>query len=240
MAGDRYEDKPHLQQQRREECEKEIEFIETKLARLRVLYDQYFMGVEKLEPMTPRIEIEKTLLRSKVTSLGSTVQRFKFRALQQRFTSYCGYWDRLIRLIEEGRIRRGIVGVATRKDEAGDDYSPEAPLAARRKRFKRDIFRGEEAAGTQVGAAAAEAALAAAPPPEERNEFRPDEVDAIYQKLVRDKTQAGEAVDKLSRDVVSRSLDRVVAKLQGKDVRIKVALKDGAITMVAVLKKPNP
>ncbi|GEM_PF-2134466 len=220
--ADRYEDKPHLQQQRREECERELDLIETKLARLRVLYDQYFMGVEKLEPMSARMDIEKTLLRSKIQSLGSTVQRFRFRALQQRFTSYCGYWDRIVRLIEEGRIRRGIVGVAARKAGVADEETA-APLSAMRKRFKREIFRGDEEA---------------APPSEQRTEFRADEVDAIFGKLVAEKTAAGESVEKLSRDVVARSLEKVMAKLGNQDVRIKIAKKDGAVSMVAVLKKP--
>ncbi len=227
MAADRYEDKPQLQQQRRDDCEKELDLIENKLARLRVLYDQYFMGVEKLEPMSPRIEIEKTLLRSKVISMGSTVQRFRFRALQQRFTSYCGYWDRIVRLIEEGRIRRGIVGVGARKTQPGDSLQPDMPLSAMRKRFKRDIFKGDEAPDK---AAAAQAAP-------ERDEFRVDEVDAIYQRLLREKTAAGEAVDKLSRDVISRSLDRVAEKLAGQDVRIKIAKKEGGVSIVAVVKK---
>lgn len=229
MAADRYEDKPQLQQQRREDCEKELDLIENKLARLRVLYDQYFMGVEKLEPMSLRMEIEKTLLRSKIPAMGSTVQRFKFRALQQRFTSYCGYWDRLVRLIEEGRIRRGIVGVAARK-EPTDVPAQELPLSAKRKRFKRDIFRGDEAAAAPGAPAQAE----------QRSEFRLDEVEAIFAKLVNEKTAAGESVDKLSKEVVSRSLERVMAKLPGQDVRIKIAKKDGVISMVAVLKKPAP
>lgn len=229
MAADRYEDKPQLQQQRREECEKELDFIETKLARLRVLYDQYFMGVEKLEPMSARIEIEKTLLRSKISSLGSTVQRFRFRALQQRFTSYCGYWDRLVRLIEEGRIRRGIVGVAKRPDATGDEEGPDMPLSSKRKRFKRDIFRGDQEQPAEATAA----------PQPEREEFKLDEVEAIYQRLVKEKSAAGEAVDKLSKEVISRSLERVAEKLAGQDVRIKIAKKDGAVSIVAVVKKSN-
>lgn len=228
MAADRYEDKPQLQQQRREECEKELDFIETKLARLRVLYDQYFMGVEKLEPMSARLEIEKTLLRSKIASLGSTVQRFRFRALQQRFTSYCGYWDRLVRLIEEGRIRRGIVGVAKRSDSQDDNGGPDMPLSSKRKRFKRDIFRGDQEPPREVPALT---------PAGDREEFKLDEVDAIFQRLLKEKSAAGEAVDKLSRDVISRSLERVAEKLAGQDVRIKIARKDGTVSMVAVVKK---
>ena len=36
------------------EIDKALEDLETRIERLRALYEQYFMGFEKIEPQTPR------------------------------------------------------------------------------------------------------------------------------------------------------------------------------------------
>jgi len=249
MAADRFEDKPRAESQRREECEKELDLLDTKLARLRVLYDQYFMGVEKLEPMTLRIEVEKTLLRSRIPSLGSTVQRFRFRALQHRFTSYCGFWDRIVRLIEEGRIRRGVKGTQYRPKEPQLD-AVEEPLAARKRRFKRSDLGGEEGSEAANGMASGsqpkldpQAVSATAPPsptPPAKGQsldFHPTDIDSIYERFRVEKETAGQSTDKVTRELLAKSIDRIVTQLPGKEIRIRVTNKDGAISLAAVVKK---
>lgn len=247
--ADRFEEKQRADITRKEDCEKELDLIETKLARLRVLYDQYFMGVEKLEPMSPRTEIEKMLLRSRVGSLGTTVQRFRFRALQHRFTSYCGFWDRIVRLIEEGRIRRGIVGVGASLPKPPDEDSPDEPLSARRRRFKRDIFRGDEeqqsgAAGPQdtpqVPAQlpqASQVSLSPTAPASGPTDFSPADLDAIYSSFITAKSNVGEDTQKITKDLLGRSIERIVSKLPGKEVRIRVINREGSVSLSAVVKK---
>jgi hypothetical protein len=145
MGQDRVEERFKVSQAQKDKFEQELEQLDQKISRLRVLYDQYFMGIEKLEPLQWRTEIAKMLLTSRVPASGTTVLRFRFRALQQRFTSYCGYWDRIVRLIEEGRIRRGIPGHAetsgmSAAQTPSDDeqrFGPAEALIAKRRRFRR-------------------------------------------------------------------------------------------------------
>ena len=39
------------------EIERELDDLETRIDRLRALYEQYFLGIEKMEPLTARKEV---------------------------------------------------------------------------------------------------------------------------------------------------------------------------------------
>ena len=43
------------------EIERELEELESRIERLRALYEQYFMGIEKLEPQIPRKDVERRI-----------------------------------------------------------------------------------------------------------------------------------------------------------------------------------
>ena len=73
---------------------------------LRTLYEQYFAGVEKLQPLRKRDAFERALRTSKLGSATKPTVRFKFGTIQQRFASYRNYWDRVLRQIEEGTFKR--------------------------------------------------------------------------------------------------------------------------------------
>ena len=73
---------------------------------LRTVYEQYFAGVEKRQPMQKRQAYERALLKSKLGSATKPTVRFQFSTIQQRFASYRTYWDRVLRQIEEGTFKR--------------------------------------------------------------------------------------------------------------------------------------
>ncbi|MBI5478773.1 MAG: hypothetical protein HY906_07960, partial [Deltaproteobacteria bacterium] len=45
-----------------ENLEDILEALEQKIDRLKVLYDQYFMGIEKVEPLVVRKDVNRTIL----------------------------------------------------------------------------------------------------------------------------------------------------------------------------------
>jgi hypothetical protein len=83
--------------------------LELRVDRLRALYDQYFMGIEKLEPMVPRKDVERRFQVLRKEQIRNTAVRFKFQTVLQRYNTYQTYWMRICRQIEEGTYRRDVL-----------------------------------------------------------------------------------------------------------------------------------
>ncbi len=80
--------------------------LETRLDRLRALYEQYFMGIERLEPQVPRKDVERRFHELRKTPFRNTARRFKFQTLSQRYSTMVQYWTRICREIENGTYKR--------------------------------------------------------------------------------------------------------------------------------------
>jgi hypothetical protein len=96
------------------EIERELEELESRIERLRALYEQYFMGLEKLEPQIPRKDVERRIWILRREQIRNTGLRFKFQMLIQRFNTFQQYWSRVAREIENGTYRRDVMRVARR------------------------------------------------------------------------------------------------------------------------------
>lgn len=86
--------------------ERELTQLETQLEEVRTLYEQYFQGIEKREPMAARDRLRTALMRSTLHRSIKTVVKFRFGVLQQRFSTLNSYWERTCRQIEEGTFKR--------------------------------------------------------------------------------------------------------------------------------------
>ncbi|MBN1337340.1 MAG: hypothetical protein JXB39_15385 [Deltaproteobacteria bacterium] len=72
------------------------------MAQLKVLYEKYFMGLEKIEPMKDRDEVRALMRDLDATRFASSVQRHRFQMLRARFVSLDQYIARNLYLIERG------------------------------------------------------------------------------------------------------------------------------------------
>ncbi|NUN14202.1 MAG: hypothetical protein HUU55_11260 [Myxococcales bacterium] len=91
---------------RYEAQERELAQLEAQLEEVRNLYEQYFQGIEKREPMAHRDRLRSALMRSTLHRSIKTVVKFRFGVLQQRFSTLNSYWERICRQIEEGTFKR--------------------------------------------------------------------------------------------------------------------------------------
>jgi len=87
----------------RNDLEAELLQVDNELRALVTAYDQYFMGIDKFEPAKERQILTLRLRRLVNTYIPQTDLRFRLQSLASRLQSYAGYWDRTLRLIEEGR-----------------------------------------------------------------------------------------------------------------------------------------
>jgi len=86
--------------------DQELASIEQAMRNLEITYEQYFCGIEKREPVKDREALGKKMRQFANRRIMQTDLRFKYQNLATRYHSYTGYWDRILRLIEEGRYHR--------------------------------------------------------------------------------------------------------------------------------------
>jgi hypothetical protein len=90
----------------RTDVEAELHLIEKEFKALEIGYEQYFMGIERFEPAKERQILTLRLRRMVNVYIPQTDLRFRLQGLAGRMQSYAAYWDRILRLIEEGRYER--------------------------------------------------------------------------------------------------------------------------------------
>ncbi|MBI5489824.1 MAG: hypothetical protein HY905_20990 [Deltaproteobacteria bacterium] len=162
----------------------QVDDLEKKLERLRALYEQYFMGIERLEPSIMRHDVEKRFRFLRKERCSNTAVRFRFQTLIQRHTTLMAHWQKVCRAIEEGtyepHIQRAQRLLAKQAALAGEAPPPPAgkraiaktaPLVIDVDVADLDVEEpggagGEDAApAVPVAAPAAAAAVAAGPEP---------------------------------------------------------------------------
>lgn len=80
--------------------------IERLLGDLITKYEQYFIGLEKREPLQMLADVEKLVRRYAGTPINNTMYKHKYNMLVARLNTYREHWNRILRLIEEGRYSR--------------------------------------------------------------------------------------------------------------------------------------
>jgi hypothetical protein len=118
--------------------------LEKKMDRLKVLYEQFFMGIEKIEPHIARKEVTRKMLELTQLNIRNTAIRYRFNALNQKFGVYTTYWNRTLREIERGTYYRNVARVGREALRKGQDV-PEEVLRAMPERMREKI-RQERAA----------------------------------------------------------------------------------------------
>ncbi|MCA9562263.1 MAG: hypothetical protein KC561_02180 [Myxococcales bacterium] len=114
-----------------EDFDSELDLLERKLERLRVLYEQYFMGIEKRPPYTLQREVVRVIRLMGTYHIRKTGLKFRYQSLTQRFNIHRAYWLRTVREIEEGTYSRHQNRVARRELARSGEKLETAELAKR-------------------------------------------------------------------------------------------------------------
>jgi hypothetical protein len=86
--------------------EQQIGDLELAIDRLRSLYDQYFMGIERLEPAVVRKDVDRKIYQLRKEQIRNTALRFRFQMILQRYNTFQSHWQRICREIENGTYKR--------------------------------------------------------------------------------------------------------------------------------------
>lgn len=138
--------------------------LEKLVDRLRVMYEQYFLGIQKAAPSHMHADAERRIRDLTILQIRNTGQRYRLATLTQKFGSYNSYWKRTVRDIEAGRYIRDLSRIQRQSANSGEEI-PEEVLAAMPKRMRQMIERDRKAANAAAGRRAATSAGNSAPPP---------------------------------------------------------------------------
>ncbi len=84
----------------------ELDDIQQEIKELEILYEQYFAGLERREPYQKRKDVARRLRHFTNRHIVWTDLKFRYQGLASRFMSYGQHWDRILRLIDEGKYHR--------------------------------------------------------------------------------------------------------------------------------------
>jgi hypothetical protein len=104
---------------------------ETRLTRLKMLYEQWFLGFERLEPAILRKEFEDMLAMLRREQVGNTALRFRLQQLVQRHMTFATHWRRVARQIEDGTYQRDVLRARRLREQniERDNAGPELELS---------------------------------------------------------------------------------------------------------------
>ncbi|HAA55373.1 MAG TPA: hypothetical protein DCE42_11490 [Myxococcales bacterium] len=216
-----------------------LDQLERRINECRVQYELFFNGVEKKEPYREKENIKREI-RSLQMQVKSSVDRFRLRTLNSRFSSYSQYWERVKYQREQGnyqrdrqRARRRLGLSVTTKEGVTTEHAPsqeakERPAAYTIEDLMNPDLKQNQAPREKVGPSTG----IANGPSEER-------LQQIYQNFVNSKQQHNESSN-VSFDSMKRKLARQVTKLEEKgykNIDFRVVTRDGKTSLKAVGKK---
>lgn len=117
-----------------------LDDLQSRMDRCKVMFEQYFLGIQKTGPLQLQVELERRIRKLTQTHIANTGLRFRFTTLSQKFASYNTYWKRTLRQIENGTYIRDIAKVGRDAIRDGKDI-PDELLAKMPKRMRERIQR---------------------------------------------------------------------------------------------------
>lgn len=122
-----------------EEISREIAAIDAELAKLRIRFDQHFLGIERKSPIADLEALGRRVRALKNAFLNNTALKFRVETLHQKFKTYEQLWLKTLKEIEEGTYRKDLMrlrlrnlrkapaGAEAKKEEAAPKEAPSQP-----------------------------------------------------------------------------------------------------------------
>ncbi|MEM6533048.1 MAG: MXAN_5187 C-terminal domain-containing protein [Myxococcota bacterium] len=136
----------------------ELDHLNAEIRQLRALYEQYFQGIERIEPLKKREEVKKLIRRLEDIRRNNTAFKFRLNSAKATMVTYEQYWNRIARQIEEGTFKRDRMRAKKRIDSKAEPSAPKtmngngaAPPPPGEDESLRDLHRAYLRARSEVG-----------------------------------------------------------------------------------------
>lgn len=98
----------NISEEDRRKIEKELEILESRIAELRVAYEQHFSGYLPQPPTKQHEELQRYIRQLLNAPFKNTANRFKLNTLVNRFQLHSSQWEKVKREKEEGTYYRDV------------------------------------------------------------------------------------------------------------------------------------
>ncbi len=190
-----------------------LDELETQIEALRLAYEKYFAGIERIAPTKQRAKLERFLRNVETRGITNTVIRFRLNGLRARLVTYKHYWTRVENELERGtsrrdRMKKRRLEANAASESAGSGPPPPPPPDAR--------ARGPEPDPASAG-------------------LDPAHLRTVFKQLVQAKRAAGESTKGLTYQALVRKLTAEAPKLQRKHgcekLQFSVSTRDGKVKL---------
>lgn len=186
--------------------ESRLDEFEQAIFQLKIEYDKYFNGFERIEPQADRDRARRTLLELELDCPNNTAQAHKLRSLKARFSAYELYWQRNLVQIERGTHPK---------------FKFRAGLKERERLAHEDAARKEAAAREQQDRA-------------RREDKAWKTIFDSYLEARRSCGQSTEVPFEAVRDTLKKQVAAIKEKTGCKSVKFRVAVEDGKAKVKAI------
>ncbi len=84
----------------------QLQQIDPLIDQVNSLYNQYIAGIERLPPIERRKILEQMMDAATAMAKTTPSARFRFSGIQARYISHRDRWDKLMKDLEAGKIKR--------------------------------------------------------------------------------------------------------------------------------------
>jgi len=93
------------QQLPQEKLSDDLDDLEESITALQVLYEKYFLGIDRRPPEQERKRVSTLMRQLRSTLVRNTMLKFRINTMFAKLISFERMWDRTLREIEEGTYR---------------------------------------------------------------------------------------------------------------------------------------
>ena len=125
------------QQLPQEKFAEELTELDEAIQNLQVLYEKYFLGIDRRPPDDERKRVSKKTRELRESLIKNTALKFKINTLFAKLLSFERMWDRTLREIEDGTYKRDVFkaklrmrdrdGALAAKPAAASSGAPQIP-----------------------------------------------------------------------------------------------------------------
>lgn len=189
-----------------------LDELEQRMFVLKIDYEKYFSGIERIEPLRERDDIKRLVRDLLESQINNGTLRFRFQTLRARFQSLELYWTRNLVLIERGTHPK-MKFRADAKDRARAAATPaaEPSLSAE----QQEVLRKRQEALEREDRA----------------------YKLVYDKYMEARTQCGQSTDigfDAVRDALKKQVRQIKANFQCESVKFRIIVEEGKAKVKAV------
>lgn len=112
-----------------EKLAEEIDELDESMSQLQVLYEKFFLGIDRRPPEQERKNVSTRMRQLRTTMVKNTALKFRIQTLFAKLISFERMWDRTLREMEEGTYKRDVFKAKLRqgRDAQRPAGAPKAP-----------------------------------------------------------------------------------------------------------------